>query len=142
MLRHGLLGALLLVVRHAASIERRRHCASSAKRSSTIYDVAVVGGGPNALRLLSCLQDQNLTVVAFEKDEVGNTIKEWYDGSVSHSPRHTFQIGSLQPVECRQCLDSVWEGRSYSSTPRTCRLDRGHMQHCGRDEYLGYMQRV
>ena len=137
VLRHCVCAVLLMTVQAAPLSERSRHCGTLAERQNTVYDVAVVGGGPNALRLLSCLRNQSVRVVTFEKDQVGNTIKDWYDGSVSHSARHTFQIGGLQPVECQQCLDSVWEGRSYSDRPKACTLDKGHMQHCGRDARSG-----
>ena len=121
---------------------------SSSSRGSS-YDVAIVGGGPNALRLLACLSEgTNASAVAFEREEVGHTIRQWYEGSVSHSPRHTFQIGSLTPRECSQCLDNIWDapkpsGSSLVTPPaRKCKLDHGKMQHCGRDEYIAYMQRV
>ena len=118
--------------------------ASCSASSDTVYDVAVIGGGPNALRLLSCLRDQKLKVVAFEKEKVGHTIAQWYDGSVSHSARHTFQVGELQPTECKQCLESVWEGtydHSDAAATKKCQFDAGRM-HCGRDEYMAYLQRV
>ena len=108
------------------------------------HDVAIIGGGPNALRLLVCLRDEGIRVVAFEREKVGHTVAQWYDGSVSHSARHTFQIGNLVPKECQQCLDSVWEGtynKEGTQRKSECTWDNGHM-HCGRDEYMAYMQRV
>ena len=61
-----------------------------------------------------------------------------YDGSISHSPRHTFKIGKLEPDECSQCLDAVYT--ADKSAP--CLLDGGKARHCGRDEYVAYMRRV
>ena len=44
-----------------------------------IPHVAVVGAGPNALRLIACLQPHSarVSVEAFEAEAVGNTISSW-----------------------------------------------------------------
>ena len=105
-------------------------------------EVAIVGVGPNALRLLACLKDYGdaLSVTAFERQAVGNTITQWYEGSISHSPRNTFQVGQLQPLECRQCLESVYTAQQAPRDAAQCALDQSW--HCGRDEYLAYLRRA
>ena len=44
-----------------------------------IPHVAVVGAGPNALRLIACMQPHSalVSVEAFEAEAVGNTISSW-----------------------------------------------------------------
>lgn len=122
-----------------------QHCHA---RNNSVYDVAIVGAGPNALRLLHCLKEQTgsslpLRIVTFEREQIGHTIAQWYDGSVSHSARNTFQIGDSAPTECRQCLESVWDGtyNNDNTSRASCVSDKKNW-HCGRDEYLAYMQRM
>ena len=103
------------------------------------YDVAIIGAGPNALRLLLYLKEKTPTLrtVSFERGRIGQTIAMWYEGSVSHSPRHMFQVGHEEPEECNRCLDEV-----YSANVDACTLDGGKRRHCGRDEYVNYLRRV
>ena len=58
---------------------------------------------------------------------------------MSHSPRHTFQIGNLVPASAH----NAWT-RCTGVAAQTggCNLDKGKRQHCGRDEYVAYMKRV
>ena len=97
-------------------------------------DVLVIGGGPNALRLLTCLGRHNVSAVAYEREDVGATISKWYSGAISHSTRDAFMVGDLEPTECSQCLESIWTARNCSSIPGKV--------HCGRDEYLQYLRRA
>ena len=56
----------------AAAVPVRTH-------EGRIPHVAVVGAGPNALRLMACLQPHSalVSVEAFEAEAVGNTISSW-----------------------------------------------------------------
>ena len=56
----------------AAAVSVRTH-------EGRIPHVAVVGAGPNALRLIACLQPHSalVSVEAFEAEAVGNTISSW-----------------------------------------------------------------
>ena len=114
--------------------------ASAAKNNqASHYDVAVVGGGPNALRLLLYFAEKSprLRTVSFERGRIGQTIADWYEGSVSHSPSYMFQVGREEPAACNRCLDEV-----YSASDDSCRLDGGKHRHCGRDAYVDYLRQV
>lgn len=85
-------GARLLVERVCSSVlkrlrlspqragfnERQRNM-SVRTLEGRIPHVAVVGAGPNALRLIACLQPHSalVSVEAFEAEAVGNTISSW-----------------------------------------------------------------
>ena len=72
-------------------------------------------------------------------------LKEWYDGSVTHSPREMLQIADLEAQECTSCLDDVWQDdfrdRARGVRP-PCVMDKGRMRHCARDQLIAYMRRV
>ena len=112
------------------------------------FDAVLVGGGPNSLRLLACLQNASLRVVAFERRQLGHTISaEWYEGSVTHSPREKLAIGGIEPTECTRCLDDVWQDhfeqqRGHASVATPCVMDGGRRRHCARDQLVGYINRV
>ena len=110
-------------------------CAADPAPTQTVVPAIIVGGGPNALRLASCLTSAGISHLAFEQGSVGATIAEWFDGAATHSARDKLRIGGIEPTECSRCLDDVWNDQG-------CKLDGGRHVHCSRDEYLAYLRRV
>lgn len=83
-----------------------------------IYDAAVVGLGPNGLRVLACLTSMRLNVIGFERGLIGHTIRRWPDGA---------------PVVGEQLELSV----HGTSLARYC----GDVE-CDRDAYVKYLENV
>eukprot|EP00746_Dinoflagellata_sp_MGD_P163463 gnl/MRDRNA2_/MRDRNA2_91512_c0_seq1.p1 gnl/MRDRNA2_/MRDRNA2_91512_c0~~gnl/MRDRNA2_/MRDRNA2_91512_c0_seq1.p1 ORF type:complete len:878 (-),score=129.04 gnl/MRDRNA2_/MRDRNA2_91512_c0_seq1:143-2776(-) len=105
----------------------------------TLFDVAVVGAGPNAIRFLARLAEhKKVKYIAFDKGEIADTIRNWYVGSVTHSPRDFLGVGREVPMDCTSCLDSVWQD-GYPNISSQCILDGGKFRHCGRDQYVKYL---
>ena len=116
------------------------------------YDVAIVGAGPNGLRLMACLQRARVRYVAFERgSDIGATVARWYEGSVTHSPRRKLIIAGIEPEECTACLDDVWQDayllHDHNATRQpepssACTLGDGERVHCARDDFVRYMRRA
>ena len=135
-----------VVSRPMASVPHARKRSEDDTKQTRDHDVAIVGGGPNGLRMLACLKNASvpMSVVAYDKGDVGETIsKMWYDGSVTHSPRETLSIGGIEPYECTSCLDDVWQDHYLDGKKDgTCEMDGGHHRHCSREQLVAYMRRA
>lgn len=81
-----------------------------------LYDAAVVGLGPNGLRILACLAARNVSVVGFDRGRLGETIYRYPMGVPVVGSAQELQVGEQPPQGCRK-----------------------EQEVCGRGEYLGYL---
>ena len=97
--------------------------------SSVIYDVGVVGLGPNGVRALKYLKRKGLSAVGFDKGSIGTTIRRWHIGAIATASWEELALGPYAAD-----IAQVWHfcGDQADIT--------GLADACDRDAYIRYME--
>lgn len=87
------------------------------------YDVAVVGLGPNGLRVLTCLAAQGLRIIGFEQGRLGQTIRDWHVGAEAVGAHPELVVDA----------SAAWRGGvGWAKDSRGRSERRALVKHCGR----------